>query len=196
MIGVEEFALGLTEIPDNEFTYPNVLNYLSTRIVDIKSLSPYLYFSAEHYTRNLIHKTEIFELIALCWDIGQKSPIHNHRDQKCWMAMPYGKLQIHNFEMIRKDSTNRFCELKSAGQILMDRDHPQNVDPEDPIHQVLNLASFNCRAVSLHIYSRPYDTCEVYDLKMKSYQDVPLFNTSEFGKLLNPGDSSIERFSL
>jgi cysteine dioxygenase len=196
MIGVKEFAQGLTEIPEKEFTYPNVLSYLSSQIVDIKSLTPYLYFSPQHYTRNLIHKSELFELIALCWDIGQKSPIHNHRDQKCWMAMPYGKLQIHNFEMIRKDSSNRFCELKSAGQLLMDRDHPQNVDPEDPIHQVLNLPSFNSRAVSLHIYSRPYDTCEVYDLKTKTYEDVPLHNTSEYGKLLNPADSTIELFSL
>jgi hypothetical protein len=98
--------------------------------------------------------------------------------------------------MIRKDSSNRFCELKSAGQLLMDRDHPQNVDPEDPIHQVLNLPSFNSRAVSLHIYSRPYDTCEVYDLKTKTYEDVPLHNTSEYGKLLNPADSTIELFSL
>lgn len=195
MIGVEDFARGLTEIPEEDFTYPQVLEYVTERVVDIKSLAPYLYFCSNHYTRNLIHKTDLFELIALCWDIGQKSPIHNHRDQKCWMAMPYGKLQIHNFQMIRKDSSNRFCELKSSGQILMDREHPQNVDPEDPIHQVLNLASFKSRAVSLHIYSRPYDTCEVYDLKEKTYQDVPLFNTSEYGKCL-VSDPTIELFEL
>lgn len=195
MIAVEQFASGLAKIPEEEFTYPRVLEYISSNIVDIKSLTPYLYFSGEHYTRNLIHKTEHFELIALCWDIGQKSPIHNHRDQKCWMAMPYGKLQIHNFEMIRKDSSNNFCELKSSGQVLLDREHPQNVDPEDPIHQVLNLPSFHSRAVSLHIYSRPYETCEVYDLKEKRYQDVLLINTSEYGKCL-VSDPTIQLFEL
>ena len=39
------------------------------------------------------------------------------------------------------------------------------MDPEEPIHQVINAASFGGRAVTLHIYSKPFDTCEVYDLR-------------------------------
>ena len=39
---------------------------------------------------------------------------------------------------------------------------PTQVDPTEPVHQVLNLAEFNERAVSLHIYSKPYDSCLIY----------------------------------
>jgi cysteine dioxygenase len=58
----------------------------------------------------------------------------------------------------------------------------------------LNLQQFNSRAVSLHIYSRPYDTCEVYDLKEKCYEDVPLINTSEYGVLKT--DQQVEKVEL
>lgn len=162
--------------------------------VDIETLEPYLYFYQEHYTRNLIHKTDLFELIAICWDIGQKSPIHNHRDQKCWMAMAYGKVQIHNFALVQKDPGKRFCELKSSGQFILDVQHPGQVDPEEPIHQVLNLPAYNCRAVSLHVYSRPYDSCEIYDLKTRTYEDVQMVNTTEMGILKS--DWKVEKVAL
>jgi hypothetical protein len=108
--------------------------------------------------------------------------------------MPYGKLQIHNFALVKKDESKNFCELRSHGQFLLDMDSPTEVDPEEPIHQVLNLQQFNSRAVSLHIYSRPYDTCEVYDLKGKCYEDVLLVNTSEYGILKT--DQQVEKVSL
>ena len=194
MVAVNEFAQKLSDIPEKDFSHQNVLQYLREHPVDPASLSPYLYFCSEHYTRNLIHRTPLFELIAVCWDIGQRSPIHNHRDQKCWMAMAYGKLMVHNFALIQKDPSRGFCDLKSSIQLKLDPNSPCEVDPEEPIHQVLNLPSFNSRAVSLHIYSKPFDTCEVYDLKNKTYEDVPLVNTTEFG-ILN-SDLKVELVQL
>ena len=66
---------------------------------------------------------------------------------------------------------------------MIDPDSPQEVDPAEPIHQVVNPTSFGSRAVTLHIYSMPFDTCEIYDLKARHYEDVPLVNTTEFGVL-------------
>jgi predicted metal-dependent enzyme (double-stranded beta helix superfamily) len=194
-VSIDDFAKRLAEIPQAEFTHSKVLQFTRSNVVDCESLNPYLWFSDDHYTRNLILKTDLFELIAICWEVGQKSPIHNHRDQNCWMAIPYGKLQVHNFALVQKNSSTGFCELRSSGQILIDPENPTEVDPEEPIHQVLNLSSFGSKAVSLHIYSRPFDSCEVYDLKEKRYQDVPLINTTEYGKLV---DNSLrcQKFSL
>src|SRR5687768_11479706 len=47
-------------------------------------------FDSECYTRNLVHHEEQFELLLLCWGAGQKSPIHNHEGQRCWMAVLEG----------------------------------------------------------------------------------------------------------
>lgn len=180
---IQEFAADLAAIPENLFTHDRVLEFLRTNRVDPASLTPYSYFSPDRYTRNLISKTRLFDLIAICWESGQKSAIHNHRDQSCWMASVYGTVQVHNFQLIRKDPSTGFCELAPTTHYLITPDSPQEVDPEEPIHQVLNPASFASRAVTLHIYSRPFDTCEVYDLKEKKYEDVVLENTSEYGVL-------------
>ncbi len=183
MIPIREFSERLAAIPEKHFTHEGVLDFLQKNKVEIGSLAPYLYFCQEHYTRNLIHRTPRFELIAICWEPGQRSAIHNHRDQCCWMAMAYGKVQVHNFKLVRKDPATGFCELESSTHFVIDPDSPQEVDPTEPIHQVVNPTSFHSRAVTLHIYSMPFDTCEVYDLKAKHYEDVPLVNTSEFGVL-------------
>jgi len=183
MVPIQEFAARLAAIPESEFTRGRILDFLRETRVDATSLEPYLYFSSERYTRNLIRKTDLFELLAICWDKGQKSAIHNHRDQRCWMAATQGRVQVHNFRLIRKEPAAGYCELESSAHFLITPDSPQEVDPEEPIHQVVNPASFASRAVTLHIYSKPFDTCEVYDLKEKSYRDVNLVNTSEYGVL-------------
>jgi cysteine dioxygenase len=184
-IPIQKFADKLAAIPASDFTHDRVLRFVRENVVETDSLGPYLWFSEEHYTRNLILKTDIFELLAICWEVGQKSAIHNHRDQNCWMAIPYGRLQVHNFALIQKEPSTKFCELRSSGQMEINPNNPTEVDPEEPIHQVLNLPSFGSKAISPHIYSRPFDTCEVYDLKEKSYSDVPLINTSEYGEIID-----------
>jgi hypothetical protein len=65
----------------------------------------------------------------------------------------------------------------------MDATHPGVVDPNEPVHQVQNLMEFGQRATSLHIYSYPYSSCEVYLVEKGSYADVPLAYSSEYGKL-------------
>jgi cysteine dioxygenase len=194
MIRIDTFAKRLEAIPEREFTLEGVLTFLRNHPVDVASLSPYLFFCSDHYTRNLIHKTDLFELLAICWDKGQKSVIHNHRDQRCWMSVPYGRLMVHNFAVIQKDPGRAFCELKSTTKFELNPSSPGEVDPDEPIHQVLNLPSFDCKAVSLHIYSRPFDTCEVYDLKSKTYSDMPLVNTTEYGVVTS--DLQVERINL
>src|SRR5262249_61965406 len=96
--------------------------------------------------------------------------------------------------LVRKDAATGCCELAPASHFRITPDSPQEVDPDEPIHQVLNPASFGSRAVTLHIYSLPFDTCEVSDLVAKRYQDVALVNTSEFGVLRT--DMNLEKVKL
>jgi cysteine dioxygenase len=183
MVTIQDFSERLSAIPEDEFTHQGVLDYLRRNPVDPETLDPYLFFNADHYTRNLIHHTPLFDLIAICWDVGQKSPIHNHRDQRCWMAMAYGRVQVQNFKLVCKDPARNYCELEPTTHFIIDAERPAEVNPEEPIHLVANPASFDSRAVTLHIYSRPFNTCEVYDLKARRYQDVVLVNTTEYGVL-------------
>jgi cysteine dioxygenase len=183
LMGIDEWVKQLCAIPEKEFTIQRVFDFTARKAIDPQTLSPYLYYAKSHYTRNLIHKCELFEVLAICWDIGQVSRIHNHRDQNCWMVTPIGRLRVQNFQVESRDPLHGKCKLISSEAYEMDATHPAVVQPEEPVHQVLNLAQFNQRATSVHIYSYPYSTCEVYSLDKGAYADVPLHYSSEYGKL-------------
>ena len=181
LVGIQEFVSGLEAVPG--FQTQAVFDFVKTHPVRPETLRPYLFFSPASYTRNLIFKSELFELIAICWEVGQASRIHNHRDQQCWMAVPIGKLKNQNYRVLDRNPERATCRLEASSSFLITPASPLEVDQEEPVHQVLNLVEWKERAVSLHVYSRPFNTCEVYSLEKGTYCDVPLYYTSEYGKL-------------
>jgi cysteine dioxygenase len=183
LMSIDEWVKQLCAIPEKEFTIPRVVEFTYSKAIDPETLAPYLFFAKSHYTRNLIHKCELFEVLAICWNVGQVSRIHNHRDQNCWMVTPIGRLRVQNFRVEKRDAAQGVCKLTASDAYDMDATHPAFVHPEEPVHQVLNLAEFNQQAASVHIYSYPYSTCEVYSLEKDRYADVPLHYSSEYGKL-------------
>ena len=181
MVEIKEFIEGLRRLP--QFAPAEVYEYLQSHPVQPESLRPYLFFSQATYTRNLIFKNDLLELLALCWESGQVSRIHNHRDQQCWMAVPIGKLQAQDYRVLDRDPVKKTCRLVPSKSYPITAAEPAAVDTKEPVHQVVNRAEFGERAVSLHLYSKPFDSCEVYSLEKGNYCDVPLYYTSEYGKL-------------
>lgn len=185
---ISDWVKNLAAIPSPQFTLETVQDFIVRHHVRPESLEKYLYFSKGSYTRNLIFKNELFECMAICWEVGQFSRIHNHRDQNCWMSAPIGRLKIQNFRVEDRHSTGDncgTCNLVPTDIYEMNAANPVHVNPLEPVHQVLNLPEYNERAVSIHVYSKPFDICEVYQREKGTYADVPLHYTSEFGKL-NP----------
>ena len=180
-VEIGKFVEGLQSLP--RFTATEVYGYVKAHPVQPESLRPYLFFNPAGYTRNLIFKNERFELLALCWEIGQASRIHNHRDQQCWMAVPVGKLAVQDYSVRDRNPVEKTCRLEPSKRYLITPTEPAEVDQNEPVHAVLNLPEFGERAVSLHIYSIPFQSCEVYSLENGTYRDVPLYYTSEYGKL-------------
>ena len=92
-LSIQEFGAELRKLPELAFDRSDrVIDFLRLALVAPDTLSPYLNWDRQHYTRNLIDKTPLYELIAICWEVGQASSVHNHQDQNCWMAVPIGKL--------------------------------------------------------------------------------------------------------
>ncbi len=187
---ISDWVQELRAIPEREFTLENVQDFVIRHPVKPETLQKYLFYSRGGYTRNLIFKNETFECMTICWEIGQFSRVHNHRDQNCWMGAPIGRLKVQNFRVEDRDATHGKCRLVPTDIYEMDAAHPVHVNPLEPVHQVLNLPEFNQRAVSIHIYSKPFDSCEVYHKDKGTYADVPLHYTSEYGRL-NPEEKLI-----
>jgi cysteine dioxygenase len=182
-IPIQNFVTGLRKFSETAFTHTqDLLDFLTATQVDPDSLTPYLTWDRQHYTRNLIDKTPLYELIAICWEVGQASSVHNHRDQNCWMAVPIGRLLVENYRLLTQDVAAGTCELNTADTVEMSPSQPCAVDPLEPVHRVVNPREFNQRAVSLHIYSRPFDTCIVYSPEQGTCGEIKLHYTTEYGK--------------
>jgi len=186
-LSITDFASALRKFPDAAFDRTDqIVNFLASNPVTPETLQPFLTWDRKHYTRNLIDKTPLYELIAICWEVGQISSVHNHRDQNCWMAVPMGRLLVENFRVVYEHLEQGRCELKTADTVEMNPTHPCAVDPLQPVHRVLNPREFKERAVSLHIYSRPFDSCVVYSPEQGTCGEIKLHYTTQFGKPCRP----------
>jgi cysteine dioxygenase len=183
LVPIEKLVEGLRQMPESAFTPTEpVRRFLQETPVSAESLAPYLTWDRQHYTRNLIDRTPVYELMAICWEIGQISSVHNHRDQNCWMAVPIGRLLVENFHLVNQDLQSGHCRLEPLNTVEMNISQPCAVDPADPVHRVLNPRDFGARAVSLHVYSRPFDRCVVYSPEQGTCGEIQLHFNTEYGK--------------
>jgi cysteine dioxygenase len=182
-VSIQKLVEELHQMPESMFLPTEPLRrFLQQNPVDADSLASYLKWDRQHYTRNLIDRTPLYELMAICWEVGQASSVHNHRDQNCWMAVPVGRLQVENFHLVHQDIRAGKSSLEPLNTIEMNIAEPCAVDPSDPVHRVVNPREFNQRAVSLHIYSRPFDSCVVYSPEQGTCGEIKLHFNTEYGK--------------
>ena len=182
-VAIEELVSGLREFPEAAFDeVATIRGYLQRTPVAIESLARYLCWNKQHYTRNLIDHTPLYELMAICWEVGQSSSVHNHHNQNCWMAVPMGRLLVENFRTHQQDLVAGKCRIEPFETVEMNLTAPCAVDPKEPVHRVFNPPEFNQRAVSLHVYSRPFDRCVVYSADKGTCGEIELHFTTRFGK--------------
>ncbi len=184
LVPIEQLVSALRRCSERNFhELETVREILRTHPVDPATLAPYLLWDRQHYTRNLIDKSPLYELIAICWEAGQFSSIHNHKDQNCWMAAPIGRLLVQNYRVLQQDLDRGTCDLTPSDSVEISPTNPVAVDPREPVHKVSNIPEYAERAVSLHVYSRPFDSCVVYSDEQHKCGEIKLSYTSEYGKL-------------
>ena len=182
-VSIDELVRKLRAVPTSAFDRTEEIRSLLAEMpVAGDSLAPYLSWDRQHYTRNLIDKRDLYELVAVCWEVGQSSSVHNHRDQNCWMAAPVGRLLVENFRVEFQDLDAGKCRLVASNTVELTAANPCAVDPREPVHRVVNPREAGQRAVTLHVYSRPFDTCVVYSPEQGTCGDIRLHYNTVFGK--------------
>jgi cysteine dioxygenase len=129
---------------------------LSKLDVTRKDIAPGCVFGTNGYRRNTIARSEWFELLALCWHSGDRTPIHDHRGVSCAFRVVEG----HGTE-IRFVSTpsGLICPVQAETM-------PPNyicAAEDNDIHQVANMQAAGIDLITLHIYSPPIRKMNVYD---------------------------------
>ena len=182
-VAVEGIVDALRQVPPARFQPGEVCARLRGLLLEAATLQPYLHFAPRRYTRNLIYRDDIFELVALCWDPHTQSPIHNHSGQLCWLSIQRGALRLENFKSLDGPGPGDGIRLVPNGGISR---APEGVldlqQGENGIHRVSN--PFGEQAVSLHVYSRPYDTCIAYDPVARTAREMRLQYHSVGGRLM------------
>jgi len=138
-------------------------------------LEPFIRFGTRTYQRNLIFRCTAFEVLLLCWENGQRSPIHDHFGSSCAMKIIAGRATESRFE----PGENGL--IYPTGSI----DHEEGTlsgSQDDDIHQVSNLQSGGKQLITMHIYSPPLRNMNVYYL-----HEGPLPQSHETVSLLTSG---------
>lgn len=115
-------------------------------------------FGQRAYRRNIIARSEHFELLALCWRSGHCTPIHDHRGVSCAFRVVHGTGTEIRF---KPTPSGLVCPTLATSM------HPGYVcaAKDADIHQVVNHQAAGKDLVTLHIYSPPIT-------KMHTYQFV------------------------
>jgi len=131
-VPIGELVRQLRAFPPHAFdTTQAIGEFLVRTPVEPDSLAPYLNWDGQHYSRHLIDKTELYELLAICCEPGQVSSVHNHRDQNCRMAAPAGKLVVENFRVALPDVEAGTGCLHASNSVELTAENPCAVDPRE-----------------------------------------------------------------
>jgi predicted metal-dependent enzyme (double-stranded beta helix superfamily) len=124
-------------------------------------IEKHILFSDDHYVRNLILRTNRFEMLAMCWKDGQISGVHDH-DQSFGVVLVYkGTLTAITYDRVDDRRRPGYAELRAL---------PERVVPEGSIlvesvgliHQFANRQGDGKPLVTIHLYCRPLGECSVF----------------------------------
>ena len=139
--------------------------------------------SDKESARNLVHRCGDYELLLLCWEEGQESPIHNHAGQLCWMAVLDGCLEEVHFR-----SPAPGAALEAGRSARFEQGGVAFIEDEIALHLIRPVSG---RGVSLHLYANPIDTCKVYDPADGAETSVELGYYSVRGQKTSEGADSV-----
>ena len=162
----------LTELASDHFPSNEVSALLRTLPLSSADIAPYIFYLDTHYTRNRVYKAPLFELILMCWQPGQQSAIHGHEGQKCWMRVMQGELVFTDYR----------DELGVLHKVATTAGEQGFVDGPAYIHSVANASGQ--RALSLHLYARPFNQCDAYDVATSTTKKIQLGYHSIDGNLV------------
>ena len=109
------------------------------------------------YARNLVSGCELFELLVLCWQPGQVSPIHDHQGQRCWMSVLAGEIRERQYHLPRQGAAG---PLVAGRTRVLERGAVAYIHDDIALH---DIGPVGREGITLHLYSRPIRECRIFD---------------------------------
>lgn len=125
--------------------------------VTYDDVQSFLRFHPEHYVRNLMHAGPAYVALVLCWHSGQRSPIHDHHGSSCAVKVLRGIATETLFERAAGGLVYAVGSRQlAAGAMCASQD--------SQMHQMSNLQRAGEDLVTLHIYSPPLLSMNMYSI--------------------------------
>ncbi|HEX7031312.1 MAG TPA: cysteine dioxygenase family protein [Gammaproteobacteria bacterium] len=115
-----------------------------------------------HYARRLLYCSEAhgYSMVAMTWGPGQGTPLHDHAGLWCVEAVCAGTIRVEQYDVAERDGERvRFsrednvrASVGTAGCLI----------PPHEYHTICNASEDDC-AVTLHIYAREMECCNVFE---------------------------------
>ena len=122
--------------------------------IDVNGLRTCISSNQEMYCRNILARTDSYELIAILWNPGQDTPIHDHQGSDCAFVILDGL------------STETIYELDDSGHAVPVSNrvyHPGEVCAADEpdIHRISN--DTDGELLNLHVYAPPLGGFRIFE---------------------------------
>lgn len=171
IVSIPDFIAALKE--GERKSYGDLVKALDVKNLDLDELGTW---SEECYTRNCLICNDDFELILICWEKGQITPIHDHGGEECWVKVIQGSFK----ETIYK--VNERGEPSQVKSITADAGGISYMVDFMGCHRLENIS--NDRAMSLHLYAKPILTCNVFDEDVSQFKSKDMDYDTVFEKPL------------
>ena len=153
---LNELVDSLTE--GERVTFSHILQSIQVPKLAFDEVSSW---SEECYTRNCIAQGDKFELILICWEKGQATPIHDHGGEECWVKIIDGEFRE---TLYQKNENGDLNITKSTHSTIGDITYMIDFMG---YHRLENLS--NNRSMTLHLYAKPIKSCNIYNEKTEAF---------------------------
>lgn len=193
---VGDLVASIAAMGEGTVTTDKVLDLLHDKKPEMSDLDRYVHFNKDLYTRNLIYQDPLFEVMAVCWMPGQRTVIHTHNGQLGWMSVERGALAVINYQWqgcnaAENQNVGGLDCLAGATELDLDRREVQECYPDGPINTVDKTQTIHQVVVqgkepviSLHVYSKPIDSCVAFDLEKHTCYRRSLKFYSRYGDVV------------
>ena len=149
----------VTELTEEERT--DYAQIIKSTAIPASEFLEHASWSKESYTRNCLVDCDELELILLCWEPGQVTPIHDHGGEQCWVKVVQGELKETIFHTCDAGDLN---EVRSS--VAKNGDVTYMVDFMG-CHRLENV--HKGRSMSLHLYAKPIRSCKLFDEELSKF---------------------------
>jgi cysteine dioxygenase len=155
-MNLEQFFRRLDQL-GGDIPLPELQTLLRELRLEPEEIREFVSFDQARYQRNRIRKCPDYEALFLCFEAGQRTPIHDHAGSACGVKVIQGVGTETIFQ--RTEDGWLFAtgsrELPAGGVV-----GSNDMDT----HQLSNLQPQGRRLVTLHIYSPPLERVGNYTL--------------------------------